>query len=89
MKMIKFKTYSDAGHGWIAVKRKLLIELKIDKEITRFSYQKGGTVYLEEDCDATTLIEKLKELSIDYILVQGKYQNYSTIRSYQSYTFKG
>lgn len=52
-----FKYYRDPGHGWVAVKRKLLSDLGILHKITSFSYQKGKTVYLEEDLDASTFID--------------------------------
>lgn len=48
-KMYKF--YSDAGHGWMAVKKSELVELGIAEKISRCSYVKGNTVYLEEDGD--------------------------------------
>ena len=53
------KTYiwaSDAGHEWLAVKIKELVELNIEDKITEYSYVKGGTAYLEGDCDASTFI---------------------------------
>lgn len=55
-----FKFYSDAGHGWLAVKRSILVELGCLAEITPYSYEKGATVYLEEDCDATTFVKAFK-----------------------------
>jgi hypothetical protein len=45
--------YTDPGHGWFAVKRAELAELGILGQISHYSYQRGRTVYLEEDCDAT------------------------------------
>lgn len=82
LKHMHFKSYSDAGHGWIAVKRALLIQLGILNAITRHSYQSksGKTVYLEEDADATTLINKLKELNITWE-TKTKYSPVSRIRS--------
>ena len=60
---MKLRYYIDPGHGWLAVKRKVLKDLGILDKITSFSYQKGDTVYLEEDCDlatfATTMSVKL------------------------------
>lgn len=50
-KKIKLTEFSDGGHAWVSVKRKLLDELGILNEITSCSYQKGESVYLEEDCD--------------------------------------
>ena len=51
---IKPVYYQDPGHGWVAVKRTLLRTLGIEDRITPYSYQRGGTVYLEEDCDMAT-----------------------------------
>lgn len=50
----------DAGHEWLAVKASELVNLGIASKITSFSYVKGGTVYLEGDCDAATFIEAYK-----------------------------
>lgn len=49
--MKTYKFYSDAGHGWLAVKRSELIDLGLIGKISHYSYQRGQTVYLEEDCD--------------------------------------
>ena len=54
------KTYIwaiDAGHEWLAVKMKELEELNIADKISSYSYVKGGTVYLEGDCDAAVFID--------------------------------
>ena len=48
--MLKFHT--DSGHGWLAVKRAELETLGIIDLVSQYSYHKGATVYLEEDCDA-------------------------------------
>ena len=53
--------HSDPGHGWLAVKRKELARLNILNKISSCSYQKGGTVYLEEDCDASLFIQAKKD----------------------------
>ena len=55
--MRTYRFYSDPGHGWLAVKRAELVRLGIMDKITPYSYQKGETVYLEEDCDAETFME--------------------------------
>lgn len=49
--------HTNGRHGFISVKRKELSELGILDKISSYSYQKGNTVYLEEDRDATTFIE--------------------------------
>lgn len=42
----------DPGHGWLEVPRAELSELGILGTISRFSFEYGAMVYLEEDCDA-------------------------------------
>ena len=82
----RFKFHSDAANGWLAVKRDMLYKLKIEHKITRFSYQKGSTVYLEEDLDMTTFINAFtaangyKPMIIDQPSVQR-----AMIRSYESF----
>jgi len=81
--VIKF--YSDPGHGWGAVKRKVLDQLGIADKITAFSYQKGQTVYLEEDCDLSTLVTALA-LKGEPVQYKKKHTDkYSPIRSYNRY----
>jgi len=71
-KILKFKFYSDPGHGWLAVKLALLHKLEIADAITHYSYVKGKTVYLEEDSDVTTLFTTLKARNIEYQVVHSK-----------------
>ena len=52
--------HSDPSHGWLAVKRAELIRLGILEKISCCSYQKGDTVYLEEDDDASIFIDAKK-----------------------------
>jgi hypothetical protein len=86
MKQAEFKFYSDPGHGWMAVKRKMLDELGIKFTITHFSYQKGKTVYLEEDCDAGIFMKALREQrGLEIKIVEKSTDNRSPIRSYEPY----
>lgn len=82
---MKLKFYSDPGHGWLAVKRTLLNELGIADKVTDYSYQKGGTVYLEEDCDAALFINAAKNNGIHIEYDERSTNNRSPIRSYQYY----
>ncbi len=77
--------YSDAGHGWLKVSRKVLKDLGIEKLITGFSYQKDNNVYLEEDLDMTTFIDALKEHHIEYTINEIEPVLHSRIRYYQPY----
>lgn len=85
MKVNKMKFYSDAGHGWYAVKRSLIEKLGIATKISHFSYQKGSTVYVEEDGDALTLMTALEAAKEPYTVVEVDHGNRSQIRNYQHY----
>lgn len=83
---LKIKLYTDPGHGWGAVKREVLYDLGIEDKISRFSYQKGNTVYLEEDCDLPTLVTALstKGVNVEY---QHKHTDArSNIRNYENFS---
>lgn len=84
-----FKCYSDPGHGWIAVKRSLLHSLGIAEKISSFSYERGATVYLEEDSDASTFVAAYKEATGELPELPTAYTNKSSpIRSYAPYRFR-
>ena len=54
--------HSDPGHGWLQVKRQELKDIGILDKISYYSYQKRGDVFLEEDCDYSLFVERMKEL---------------------------
>lgn len=82
-----YTVFNDPGHAWVAVKRAELIELGILDKISGYSYQRGNTVYLEEDCDASLFqSEKIKKLTDGGLHYDEKYTNKrSPIRSYESF----
>lgn len=83
-KVLKF--YSDPGHGWLAVKRQSLIDLGIADQITTYSYQRGATVYLEEDLDAGVYLKALRDTGVEVkFLEKNSAHKYSPIRSYDHY----
>ena len=84
-KTLKLKFHSDAGHGWLAVKRELIKDLGIADKITSYSYERGQSVYLEEDCDAFLFLETAKAKGLQFVIENCKPQNYSKIRNYPSY----
>jgi hypothetical protein len=83
------KTYIwavDAGHEWLAVKKKELIELGIADKISYFSYEKGGTAYLEGDCDAETFFIAYKQKhGVEPKTKQGKVWDVQPLRRFASY----
>lgn len=83
---MKHTFYSDPGHAWLAVPRAELVELGIITKISHYSYQRGDTVYLEEDCDYSTYAEALKAKgeAVEYVEAR-QANNSSRIRSYDSF----
>lgn len=84
-KTIKFKYYQDPGHGWLAVKRKWLEDLKISTSISQYSYQKGKTVYLEEDCDMMKFWKAMNASGYNIETVDVHHKSTSPIRSYEMF----
>lgn len=90
MKTKKIKFFSDAGHGWLKVKRSELKKMNLLSLISPCSYQRKDHVYLEEDQDASFYIDKLKKDNPDIVLVwDTKYSNRSRVRSYSGFYLSG
>ena len=86
--MKTFYVHTDSQHGWLAVKRQYLRSLGLIKKVTPYSYERGETVYLEEDCDASMFLNELKLRGIEYQFKEGKWVNYSPIRSYERFAVR-
>lgn len=82
---MKITVYSDPGHGWAAVKRQTLIDFGISGKVSSYSYQRGQTVYLEEDCDLSLLIGALRQRGVTPEWVERHIDRRSPIRSYDTY----
>ena len=88
------KTYIwavDSGHEWLAVKKQELEDLGIANDISSYSYMKGGTAYLEGDCDAARFIDAYKQKhGVEPKTKQGKMWDRQPCRSFDMYvpTFK-
>lgn len=87
MKTITLNFFEDPGHGWVKVKKELLSKLGIEKKISGCSYMRGDFVYLEEDCDASLLVEKLKEAGYVIKTKSSISDKSSKIRNYDTYEF--
>jgi len=80
-----FNLYADPGHAWLSVKKQFLVELGIDSTVTGYSYQRGDTAYLEEDCDLSVFLAALKKVGIEADIRSHHTNRRSKIRSYASY----
>lgn len=85
MNAMKFRYYTDPGHGWVAVSRSFLKTLGVAHRVSSYSYQRGGTVYLEEDCDAGLVVDALRALGVTYTLDERHTDRRHPIRSYDHY----
>lgn len=78
-----FKFYSDPGHAWLAVKFKDLLAVRLSpSDFSAYSYVRGGTYYLEEDCDAHKFAEAWKAIGREFKYVCKHTDKSSPIRSY-------
>ena len=62
----------------------MLEALEITDRISHYSYQHGGRVYLEEDCDAVIFVDAARARGITIEIVT-TYANRTPIRGYASY----
>jgi hypothetical protein len=82
---MKIQYYTDPGHGWAACKIDTLRSLGIVGQISTYSYMRGRTAYLEEDCDFARLLDALAAAGVDYTIVEKHTNKRSPIRSYSTY----
>jgi hypothetical protein len=82
---MKISYYTDPGHGWAACKIETLRSLGIVGQISHYSYMRGRTAYLEEDCDFARLLDALAAAGVDYSIAQKHTNARSPIRSYLTF----
>jgi hypothetical protein len=85
MRKLTLNYYQDPGHGWVKCSIGLLYGLGISDKITRYSYRRDDYVYLEEDCDLSTLLNACDNAGIELKLKQFHTNKTSKIRSYNNY----
>lgn len=84
---MKYKFYQDAGHGWLRVKLRELLELGILGQISAYSYVSPSVewAYLEEDCDMQKFLDaKNPENWRDIVQFMKQSKGDSQIRKYPS-----
>ena len=85
MKTVTFDIYNDPGHGWLKTTRAKLQQLGIAELISTYSYQRGDSVFLEEDCDAGILVSRLRHLGYTVKFREHHADKRSRIRGYECY----
>jgi hypothetical protein len=83
---MKVTYFNDSGHGWYSVKRSKLEVMGVLNKVSVFSYQKGDSVYLEEDCDAGLFFNNLTEEERQSIKVVESYSRACPVRNYERFS---
>lgn len=86
MKTKIFYVYNDPGHAWVKVKLSFLKKINIQDKISYYSYLRGDYAYLEEDCDASLLLEALKNSGTSITWREHSSNKRSKIRNYEPFS---
>lgn len=89
MKNLKLNYFTDPGHGWVSVKLQTLNDLGIADKISTYSYMRGSSAYLEEDCDLGLLYQACDSRGLSIDLTTKHTNKRSPIRSYSVYRAGG
>ena len=79
------KFYHDETDGWLAVKTKVIEELGLADKISKHSYIKGKTIYLEEVNDMPKYIDAQKSRGNTAHAVSIGHGERSIVRNYEMY----
>ncbi len=79
-----YTLHHDPGHGWLEVPMNELLAHGIAEKVSPFSYRKGDTAYLEEDCDAPLFLNALAQSGITYTIKE-EYEKNTPIRNFFHY----
>ncbi len=82
----EYKFYSDLGGGWLKVPRKEIEQLGLSQKISKASYQRHSSVYLEANFDMEAFIDAHREQNgVTVAVVETPPETLSPIRSYAIY----
>lgn len=82
---MEYTFHSDAGHGWLEVRKRELEDLGLADKVSSYSYVRGDKVYLEEDCDASLFINALDGKGVKPTIIFAAQETESFIRSLRRY----
>ena len=81
MKTMKITVYNDPGHAWGKVKKSTANDFAVIP--STYSYQRGDFYYLEEDCDLTKFIKRVRSAGHEVSFNEKQTNKRSKIRSYE------
>lgn len=82
---MRITIYNDPSHGWAAVAVSELKFLGIAEKISGYSYIKGETAFLEEDCDLPIYLDALRANGTEFTFSEHHTNGDSFIRGYNAY----
>ena len=84
---IKLRFTADPCNGWLHVKRDIarMIMGPSFGLISRFSYQRGATIYLEEGCDADRFLQAASKAGLEVDIRVTHYNKPAPIRGYRPF----
>ena len=86
MAVMKKVYHSHSEQRWLPVKKHEIKMMGIETDISSYSFVKGKTVYLEEDCDAMKFINAAKAKGITVELKESPPRDNSPIRYFKRYS---
>lgn len=85
MNHITYIYHTDPGHGWLEVSRAEVERLGLLGEISHYSYQRNGTLYLEEDCDMSRFLAAKDAAGEPFQIVE-RYAEHTFVRGLPSFS---
>ena len=73
--MFELTLFSDPGHAWLQVPRKIMRDIYTSQpfDISSCSYWDGGFFYLEEDCDMPAFLESAEGVGLPFHIVESEH----------------
>ncbi len=81
--MSTYVFHTDPGHAWLEVSRNELNASGVASKISRYSYERGDFVYLEEDCDMSLFLNTLNR---HFAFDERHIDDTHPIRNYNTFT---
>jgi hypothetical protein len=87
IKSVTLRFTSDPSHGWLHVNRDVAKMIMGDdySRISQCSYQRGATIYLEEDSDAKLFKKACEARGVDLDIKVTYYERTAPICSYATF----
>ena len=82
------KTYQylqGSGHGWLEVPMTEIKNLGLTQKISAYSYRKGDSAFLEEDCDMSLFIKAMNATGQEFNFNEVHTNYDSQVRNYSRF----